>query len=88
MFVGETGIMRVAQRTCEVMKEVHSDDPKIVRAGGAVDLETIQKYINLHFSVSVDLFGQEISTNAATYFNSGLKGRFQESRLAEDHIFN
>ena len=88
MFVGETGIMRVAQRTCEVMKEVHSDDPKIVRAGGAVDLETIQKYINLHFSVSVDLFGQEISTNAATYFNSGLKGRFQESRLADDHILN
>ena len=88
MFVGETGIMRVAQRTCEVMKEVHSDDAKIVRAGGAVDLEPIQKYINLHFSVSVDLFGQEISTNAATYFNSGLKGRFQESRLADDHILN
>ena len=88
MFVGETGIMRVAQRTCEVMKEVHSGDAKIVRAGGAVDLETIQKYINLHFSVSVDLFGQEISTNAATYFNSGLKGRFQESRLADDHILN
>ena len=88
MFVGETGSMRVALRTCEVMKEVHSDDAKIVRVGGAVDLETIQKYINLHFSVSVDLFGQEISTNAATYFNSGLKGRFQESRLADDHILN
>ena len=85
MFVGETGIMRVVQRSCEVMKEVYTDDPKQVREGGAVDLETMQKYINLHFSVSVDLFGQEISTNAATYFNSGLKGRYLEARLDDDH---
>jgi len=85
MFVGETGIMRVVQRSCEVMKEVHTDDPKQVREGGAVDLKTIQKYINLHFSVSVDLFGQEISTNAATYFNSSLKGRYLEARLDDDH---
>ncbi len=85
MFVGETGIMRVIQRSCEVMKEVHTDDPKQVREGGAVDLETMQKYINLHFSVSVDLFGQEISTNAATYFNSSLKGRYLEARLDDDH---
>ncbi len=85
MFVGETGIMRVAQRTCEVMNEVQSEDLTAVRGGGAVDLDTIQKYINLHFSVSLDLFGQEISTNAATYFNSGLKGRYLESRLDDDH---
>jgi len=85
MFVGETGIMRVVQRSCEVMKEVHTDDPKRVREGGAIDLETVQKYINLHFSVSVDLFGQEISTNAATYFNSSLKGRYLEARLDDDH---
>ena len=85
MFVGETGIMRVVQRSCEVMKEVHTYDPMQVREGGAVDLETMQKYINLHFSVSVDLFGQEISTNAATYFNSGLKGRYLEARLDDDH---
>ena len=85
MFVGETGIMRVVQRSCEVMKEVYTDDPKQVREGGAVDLETMQKYINLHFSVSVDLFGQEISTNAATYFNSSLKGRYLEARLDDDH---
>ena len=85
MFVGETGIMRVVQRTCEVMKEVWSEDPKRVREGGAVDLDTMQRYINLHFTVSVDLFGQEISTNAATYFSSGLKGRYLESRLDADH---
>jgi benzoyl-CoA 2,3-dioxygenase component B len=85
MFVGETGIMRVVQRTCEVMKEVQSEDAKTVREGGAVDLDTLQRYINLHFTVSVDLFGQEISTNAATYFNTGLKGRYLESRLDDDH---
>ena len=85
MFGGETGIMRVVQRTCEVMKEVWSEDPKRVREGGAVDLDTMQRYINLHFTVSVDLFGQEISTNAATYFSSGLKGRYLESRLDDDH---
>ena len=85
MFVGETGIMRVAQRTCEVMKEIQNDDPKLAREGGAIDLETIQRYINFHYSVSVDLFGQEISTNAANYFTSSLKGRYQESRLDDDH---
>ena len=85
MFVGETGIMRVVQRTCEVMKETGSDDPKLVRETGAIDLQTLQKYINFHYSVSVDLFGQEISTNAATYFTFGLKGRYQESRLDGDH---
>ena len=85
MFVGETGIMRVVQRTCEVMQEVQSDESKRVREGGAIDLETLQRYINFHYTVSVDLFGQEISTNAANYFTSGLKGRYQESRLDDDH---
>ncbi|GIT01953.1 MAG: hypothetical protein CM1200mP27_05780 [Chloroflexota bacterium] len=74
--------MRVAQRTCEVMKEVHSgikDSPR----RGAVDLETIPKKHQPTLFGSVDFFGQEISTNAAKYFNSGLKGGFQESRLGE-----
>ncbi len=85
MFVGETGIMRVVQRTCEVMQEVQSDESKRVREGGAIDLETLQRYINFHYTVSVDLFGQEISTNAANYFTSSLKGRYQERRLDDDH---
>jgi len=85
MFVGETGVGRVTQRTCEVMNELKTDDPERIRAAGAVDLPTLQKFINFHFSVSVDLFGQETSTNAATYFNQSLKGRFQESELDDDH---
>ncbi|PJI43245.1 benzoyl-CoA 2,3-epoxidase subunit BoxB [Ferrovibrio sp.] len=82
MFVGETGISRVIQRTCEIMRDFKTDD---VRKHGAVDLPTLQKYLNFHFSVSVDLFGSEISTNAANYYTMGIKGRFDENRIGDDH---
>ncbi len=85
MFIGETGVGRVIQRTCEVMNELGTDDPERVRAAGAVDMPTLQKFMNFHFSVSLDLFGQETSTNAASYFNQSLKGRFQEAAIADDH---
>ena len=83
MFVGASGIGRVVQRTCEVMKEYDTED---VRAHGALDLETLQKYINFHFSVSLDLFGSETSTNAANYYSAGLKGRFAEDSYDDDHL--
>ena len=83
MFVGETGISRIIQRTCELMKEHKTDD---VRALGAIDLATMQKYLNFHFSVSLDLFGQEASTNAANYYTMGVKGRFLETRIDDDHL--
>jgi benzoyl-CoA 2,3-dioxygenase component B len=83
MFVGETGISRIIQRTCELMKEHKTDD---VRALGAIDLATMQKYLNFHFSVSLDLFGQEASTNAANYYTQGVKGRFLETRIDDDHL--
>jgi benzoyl-CoA 2,3-dioxygenase component B len=82
MFVGETGVGRIIQRTCEVMKQHKTDD---VRALGCIDLPTIQKYLNFHFSVSLDLFGQEASTNAANYYTAGLKGRYLETRIDDDH---
>lgn len=82
MFVGETGISRVIQRTCEVMRDFKTDD---VRKHGVIDLPTLQKYLNFHFSVSVDLFGSEISTNAANYYTMGIKGRFDETRINDDH---
>jgi benzoyl-CoA 2,3-dioxygenase component B len=56
-----------------------------VRALGVVDLPTIQKKMNLHFTLSLDLFGSEVSTNAANFYNSGLKGRFQETKIDDDH---
>src|SRR5471032_1502502 len=83
MFVGETGVSRILQRTCELMKEHKTDD---VRALGAIDLATMQKYLNFHFSVSLDLFGQEASTNAANYYTQGVKGRFLETRIDDDHL--
>jgi benzoyl-CoA 2,3-dioxygenase component B len=82
MFVGETGIGRVVQRTCELMRQHKTDD---VRAYGAIDLLTIQRYLNFHYSVSLDLFGSEISTNAANFYTMGLKGRFEETKKGDDH---
>ncbi len=78
MFVGETGVERIVQRTCELMK---SGD---VRAQGGIDLPTLQKYLNLWFSLSEDLFGGEISSNAADFFAAGVKGRYKEAQY-EDH---
>ncbi|HEX7055136.1 MAG TPA: benzoyl-CoA 2,3-epoxidase subunit BoxB [Burkholderiales bacterium] len=85
MFVGETGISRVIKRTLEVMKELGSDDPAKIRAQGAVDLPTLQKYLNFWCSSSLDLFGSEISSNSAANFASGMKGRPDESQY-EDHV--
>ncbi len=81
MFVGETGVGRVVQRTAELMKQGKGD----VRAQGGVDLATLQKYLNLWYSLSLDLFGSEISTNAAAFFGAGLKGRAKEEKYA-DHV--
>jgi len=83
MFVGETGVGRVIARTCQLMRENKTDDPRSV---GGIDLQLIQKYINFHYSICLDLFGAELSTNAATYFTQGLKGRFLETRIDDDHV--
>ena len=82
MFVGETGLGRIVQRTCELMREHKTDD---VRKSGGIDLPTFQKYLNFHYSVSLDLFGSEISTNAANFYTMGLKGRFEETKKDDDH---
>jgi benzoyl-CoA 2,3-dioxygenase component B len=82
MFVGETGIARILERTCQLMKQAgYSED---VRKLGGIDIPTIQKFINLWFSLSLDLHGSEVSTNAASYFANGLKGRAQEEKW-DDH---
>jgi benzoyl-CoA 2,3-dioxygenase component B len=82
MFVGETGVGRIVQRTCELMREHKKDD---VREFGGIDLPTMQKYVNFHCSVSLDLFGSEVSTNAANFYTMGLKGRFEETKKKDDH---
>ena len=85
MFVGDTGIGRVIKRTLEVMNELNTDDPVAIRNAGAIDLPTMQRYLNFWFSSSLDLFGGDTSSNAASYFANGLKGRPDEERF-EDHI--
>ena len=82
MFVGTTGVQRTVERTAEVMKENGGT------AGfeqGVIPLTVIQKYLNFQFSVSMDLFGSERSTNAGNYYSSGLKGRWMETRRKDDH---
>jgi benzoyl-CoA 2,3-epoxidase subunit B len=83
MFVGETGIQRIVDRTCELMKQDPNED---VRAQGGIDLPTIQKYLNLWYTLSLDLFGGEVSSNAADAFASGIKGRYKEAQRYEDHV--
>lgn len=88
MFVGDSGVQRVVERTVQAMREAgitDAHDIKAVRALGVIDLPTIQKKINLHFSLTLDLFGNEISTNAANAFNAGIKGRYREDKLEDDH---
>lgn len=82
MFVGEMGVARVVGRSCELMKQ-----HRTARIGeyGGIELPLIQKYINFHYAVSLDLFGSELSTNAANYFTAGLKGRFREADRDDDH---
>ncbi|MFL5318091.1 MAG: benzoyl-CoA 2,3-epoxidase subunit BoxB, partial [Myxococcaceae bacterium] len=82
MFVGETGVRRIVQRTCELAKTAPNGD---VRQVGGVDIATLQKYLNLWYSLSLDLFGSEISTNAASFFGAGLKGRAKEEKFP-DHV--
>jgi benzoyl-CoA 2,3-dioxygenase component B len=81
MFVGETGVDRVVARACQLTKQDPNGD---ARAQGGIDLPTIQKFLNLWFTLSLDLFGGEISSNAADFFASGLKGRYKEAQY-EDH---
>jgi len=80
--VGTTGVDRVVQRTVEVMREHDTD---AVAGLGAIPLPMIQKYLNFHYSVSLDLFGGETSTNVANYYTAGLKGRWLEDRRKDDH---
>jgi benzoyl-CoA 2,3-dioxygenase component B len=85
MFVGESGVARTIQRTCEVMTALGTDDVAQLRAAGVIDLPTLQRYLNFHYSVTIDLFGADQSSNAATFYSSGLKGRYEEAKRGDDH---
>ena len=80
LFVGETGVDRIVRRSAELTKLDPNGD---AAAQGGLPLPLIQKYINLWCSLCLDLFGGEVSSNAATYFAAGLKGRAHERRYAD-----
>jgi benzoyl-CoA 2,3-dioxygenase component B len=82
LFTGETGVERIVQRAAELTKQDPNGD---ARAQGGIDLPTIQRWIDFWFSSAVELFGGEISSNAADYFATGLKGRFREREKYTDH---
>ena len=85
LFVGESGIARILQRTCDIMKEFKVEHPASVRTHGVIDISTLQRYLNFHFSVTLDLYGSEISSNASTFYTESLKGRFEEEKIEDDH---
>jgi len=85
MFVGRNGVRRIVERTAEVMAREKAGDPARVRALGVIDLPTLQRYLNFHYSVTIDLFGSDLSSNAATFYTTGLKGRYFEDRQKDDH---
>ncbi|MGE0790303.1 MAG: benzoyl-CoA 2,3-epoxidase subunit BoxB [Sandaracinaceae bacterium] len=82
LFTGETGLERIVQRSAELSKQ---DPNGNARTLGGIDLPTIQKWINYWFSSAVELFGGEISSNAADYFATGLKGRYRETAKYDEH---
>ena len=83
MFVGQTGIRRVIQRSCELMNEHQTDE---IGPHGGISLKLLHKFINFWYSSALNLFGAEKSTNAADYFATGVKGRAHEARLDVDHV--
>jgi benzoyl-CoA 2,3-dioxygenase component B len=86
MFVGETGIARILERTCQLLKE--SGFSEDVRKVGGIEIPLVQKFVNFWFSQSLDLHGSEVSSNAANYFANGLKGRAEEEKYDDDHVLD
>ena len=82
MMVGTTGVDRVVERTAQLTREHGTAD---IGPHGGIPLDLIQRYLNFHYTVSLDLFGSEQSTNAANYYTAGLKGRWREERRTDDH---
>jgi benzoyl-CoA 2,3-epoxidase subunit B len=80
MFVGQMGVARIVQRTADLVRQ--GKDPK---KEGAIPLDMLQRYLNFWYTVSLDLFGSEVSTNGANYFAGGLKGRPKEEGYP-DHV--
>ena len=80
LFVGETGLDRIIKRSAELQRQDPNGD---IRNQGGIDFDLIQRTINYWFTYSLDLFGGEISSNASTFFATGLKGRYREDQYTD-----
>ena len=85
MFVGENGLGRVVERSAQLSADNGTLD---IQKYGGIPLLMIQKWMNFHFSICLDLFGQEKSTNAANFYSMGLKGRYMENKIKDDHLLD
>src|ERR1700729_4512114 len=83
MFVGTTGVQRTVERTAALIAAHGTDE---LWEHGGIPFAVIQNYLNFQFSVSLDLFGSETSSNVASYYTAGLKGRWMETRRKDDHL--
>jgi benzoyl-CoA 2,3-epoxidase subunit B len=82
LFVGETGVGRIVRKTAQLMKLDPNGD---VTKHGGIPLDVVQRSINYWVTYGMDLFGGEISSNAADAFAAGLKGRYREEEKYTDH---
>jgi len=85
LFVGESGVDRVLRRSAAMTRK---DPNGEASRHGAINLETVQRYLNFWYSSCLDLFGAEISGNAADYFASSLKSRHREDRYSEHQLLD
>ncbi len=82
LFVGEMGVERVLRRGAQLARLDPNGD---ARAQGGIPIDMTQRWINYWFCYSIDLFGSELSSNAADFFAAGLKGRWNEVKDYTDH---
>ena len=84
MFVGASGVGRVVQRSVELMKRArHRGHSAALVASTS---PTLQRYLNFHYSVSLDLFGAETSTNSSQLLSRpGSKVVSKRSSHHDDH---
>ena len=61
MFVGESGIGRILERTCQLLREQVGLSEDVRKVGG-IDMPMLQRHLNFWFSMSLDLHGSEVST--------------------------
>ena len=89
MFVGETGVGRTIQAHLRGDERKHGiTDPydiDKIRDLGVIDLPTIQKKLNLHYTCRWICSGRRSRPMPPMPSTAGIKGRYMEQRIDDDH---